>query len=249
MQTNSNKQQSAEGKDALDEKSAQIMKRAIEALGGSAYLNVSTMTGRGLFTPFRDKISGVPSTFIDYIAYPDRERTEFKGGGGRTIQTNAGDKGWIYDGAAKSLKEMTPAQVEDFRFAMRTSVETLLRGGWRKENARVAYVGRREAGLAKRNETVRLTYANGFSVEFEFSASDGLPAKVIYKKKNEDGDEVLEEDRLAQFVAIGGIITPFVIDHYSAGAQTSRVNYQSIEFNRPLPASLFERPANVKAVK
>lgn len=225
------------------------MKRAVEALGGSAYLNVSTMTGRGLFTPFRDKVSGVPSTFVDYIAYPDKERTEFKAAGGRTIQTNTGDKGWVYDGAAKTLKDMTSAQVEEFRSAMRTSFETLLRGAWRKEKAKVSYVGRREAGLAKRNETLRVTYADGFSVEFEFSASDGLPAKAIYKKKNEDGDEVLEEDRLAQFINVQGIATPFVLDHYSAAAQTSRINYQSIEFNHPLPDSLFERPANAKAVK
>lgn len=246
---NSTKQQSADGKDALDDKSAQVIKRAVEALGGNAYLNVSTMTGRGLYTPFRDKVSGVPSMFVDYIAYPDKERTEFKAASGRTVQTNTGNKGWVYDGAAKTLKDMTSAQVEEFRSAMRTSFETLLRGVWRKENAKVSYVGRREAGLAKRNETLRVTYADGFAVEFEFSASDGLPAKAIYKKKNEDGDEVLEEDRLAQFINVQGIATPFVIDHYSAAAQTSRINYQSIEFNRPLPDSLFERPANAKAVK
>ena len=248
-QSTSTRQQGTESKDALDEKSAQVMKRAVEALGGSAYLNVSTMTGRGLFTPFRDKVSGVPSSFIDYIAYPDKERTEFKGGGGRTVQTNTGDKGWIYDGAAKTLKDMTSAQVEEFRSATRTSFETLLRGTWRKENAKVSYVGRREAGVGRRNETLRLIYADGFNVEFEFDAREGLPAKAIYKKKNEDGDDVVEEDRLAQFVNVQGINTPFVIDHYSAAAQTSRINYQSIEFNRPLPHSLFQRPANPKAVK
>jgi hypothetical protein len=73
--------------------------------------------------------------------------------------------------------------------------------------------------------------------------------KILYKRKNADGEEVAEEDRLAQHVKIDGVVAPFVIDHYSAGAQTSRINYQSLEFNTPIAESLFARPASVKGVK
>jgi hypothetical protein len=44
-------------------------------------------------------------------------------------------------------------------------------------------------------------------------------------------------------------MAPFVIDHYIAGTQTSRINYQSVEFNSPIADTLFARPANAKAVK
>jgi hypothetical protein len=140
-------------------------------------------------------------------------------------------------------------QVEDFKRSMRASVDNLLRGFWRKENAVLSYVGRREAGLARRNEAVRLTYPDGFTVEFEFGAKDYLPMKILYKRANADGGETAEEDRMAQHVKVEGIIAPFVIDHYSEGAQTSRINYQSIEFNSPIADSLFARPANAKAIK
>ena len=73
--------------------------------------------------------------------------------------------------------------------------------------------------------------------------------KVLYKRKDADGKEIAEEDRLAQHLKIQGVTTPFVIDHYSAGAQTSRINYQSMELNTSIPDSLFARPANAKAVK
>ena len=234
---------------AAAEKAAQILQRAVEALGGSNYLNVRSVIGRGLFTPFKDGKPDLPSMFVDYIVYPDRERTEFRAPAGRIIQTNAGDGGWLYDGAAKSIKDMTPAQVEDYQLSLRTSVENLLRGWWRKGGARLSYIGRREAGLARRNEAVRLTYPDGFAVEFEFGARDGLPAKVIYKRKNSEGEEVSEEERLAKPISIGGITTPFVVDHYRAGVQTSRTNYESVEYNPRIPDSLFARPANVKAVK
>lgn len=233
----------------VDEKAEQIIKRGIEVMGGSSYLNVRSAIGQGLFTQFKDGQSGLPVKFLDYIVFPDRERTEFRGQGFRIVQTNTGDTGWLYDGTAKTLKDATPQGVEDFRLALRVGFDNLLRGTWRKEGAKLNYVGRREAGLAQRNETVRIVYPDGFSVEFEFSARTGLPAKVIYKRKNQKGEEATEEDRLAQHVPIDGVIAPFIIDHFRDGAQTSRVNYESLQFNRPIDDALFVKPANIKAIK
>jgi hypothetical protein len=118
----------------------------------------------------------------------------------------------------------------------------------------LSYVGRREAGLARRNETVKLTYPDGFWIEFEFAAREGLPSKIIYKRTRvkEDSDEteeITEEDRLAKPITVAGVTSPFVIDHFINGAQTSRINYESIEYNTVLPDSLFQKPANVKAIK
>lgn len=234
---------------ANDSKAEQILERATKALGGDKYLGVRSTTARGYYTLFKEGVSGLPMTFVDYIVYPDRERTEFKGAGVKVIQTNTGDTGWLYDGEAKTLQDMTREQVEDFRFAMRTNIDYLLRGFWRKEGAKLSYAGRREAGLARRNETVRLTYTDGVAVEFEFGAQDGLPSKVLYKKKNKEGAETAEEDRFAQFVVIEGVMMPFIVDHFRDGIQSSRISYQSVEINRPVPESLFARPVNAKAVK
>jgi outer membrane lipoprotein-sorting protein len=232
-----------------DERAEKVIKNAIEVMGGSAYLNIRSSVGRGVFTQYKDGQSGLPSSFVDYIIFPDRERTEFRASTGRIIQVNTGETGWLYDGAAKALKDMAKAQVEDFKLSLRSSFDNLLRGFWRKDNARLSYAGRREAGLARRNEAVRLTYPDGYTVEFEFGAKDSLPMKILYKRKNNDGEEVAEEDRLAQHLKIEGVTVPFVIDHYSAGAQTSRINYQSMEFNTSIPDSLFARPASAKDIK
>ncbi|MEJ7615859.1 MAG: hypothetical protein WKF30_02535 [Pyrinomonadaceae bacterium] len=230
-------------------KAESIIKRAVAALGGDQYLNVRTVTARGFYTPFQDGASSVPSTFVDYLVYPNRERTEFKSGGVRTIQVHTGETGWIYDGAARTLKDMKPPQVKSFQLALRTSSEFLLRGWWRQGSAQLSYVGRREAGLAKRNETVKLTHPDGLTVEYEFGARDGLPAKVIYKSKDDSEEEVTEEDRFAQFIAVGGVLTPVIIDHYQKGVQMSRLNYENIQLNALVPDALFQKPVDVKAVK
>lgn len=235
-------------------KAEAVVNRAIEVLGGNTFLNVKTVVGRGFFTTFNDGISQIPARFLDYISYPDRERTEFTGNGIRVIQTNNGDTGWLYDGATKSLSDMKGPQIEDFKRSMRTSVENLLHGWWKKEKATLSYLGRREAGLAKRNETVRLTYPDGFWIEYEFAAKEGLPAKIVYKtnkKKpdSEETEEVTEEDRLAKPITIAGVTAPWVIDHFINGNQTSRINYESIEYNLPLADALFAKPTNLKSLK
>jgi hypothetical protein len=237
-----------------DEKADQIVRRALQVVGGDRYLQIKTVVGRGLFTDFKDGVSQIPIKFVDYISYPDKERTEFTGGGARTIQTNYRDGGWIFDGAAKTLKDQTAPQLEDFKVSMRTSVESLLHGWWRADGAKLSYIGRREAGIGRRNETVRLTYPDGFWIEYEFSADDGLPAKLLYqrKQKNRDTEEIetiTEEDRLHKPITIEGVTVPFIIDHYRNGVQTSRIAYDSVEYNQLLADSLFAKPLSIKGIK
>jgi hypothetical protein len=237
-----------------EQKIEQIITKAIEVLGGTNYLNVRTVVGKGFYSPFQEGLAQVPSRFVDYVAFPDRERTEFTGGGARIVQSNFGEAGWVFDGATKTISDMKAPQIDDFKRSMRTNVENLLRGWWRKEGGKLSYAGRREAGLAKRNETVRLTYPDGFWVEFEFGAQDGLPAKIIYKANRRnpdtgDNEEVTEQDVLAKMITVDGVTAPWVIDHFVNGVQTSRVNYESIEYNKPLPDSLFAKPDNIKSIK
>jgi hypothetical protein len=239
---------------SIDDKSQQVIDHAIEVLGGQKYLNVQTVIGKGFYTTFKDGMSQIPARFLDYIAYPDRERTEFTGAGIRTIQTNTGNTGWMFDGAVKKISDQTPAQVEDFKRTMKTGLENLLRGWWKKDGGKITYVGRREAGLAKRNEAIRVTYPDGFWIEYEFGAKDYLPSKIIYKRNRKDPDtgdqvEVTEEDQLLKFITIDGVTAAWVVDHFVNGKQTSRINYESMQYNQRFADNLFAKPDNVKSIK
>lgn len=241
-------------------KAETILQEAIRAMGGASYTNVRSIVGRGRFTPYEGGVSGAPFRFEDYVLYPDKNRTEFYGRGNRVIQVNNAQQGWVFDAAARKIDDAKPEQLTDYNFSLRTSIDGLLRGTWRangRNQAALSYLGRREASLGQRNEAVRLTYADGFAVDFEFGARDRLPAKVSYKRlrkvENKEGIEelveVAEEDRFAQFIETSGVRLPFIVDHFRGGIQTSRVNYETVGFNENLPDEFFQRPANVKGIK
>src|SRR5437867_10221422 len=87
-----------QSKPVIDDKAEKIIQRGLEAVGGNRYLGVRTVIARGLFSQYKDGVPDVPSKFLDYVVYPDKERTEFTSQGVRLIQTNFGGKGWIFDG-------------------------------------------------------------------------------------------------------------------------------------------------------
>ncbi|MBV9241032.1 MAG: hypothetical protein JO314_03400 [Acidobacteria bacterium] len=231
-----------------DNKAADIVAKAVQDLGGDRYLNVKSQLGRGHYSVL--KKGGVISfqAFSDAIVFPEKERTEFKGGGSHTVQVNTGDTGWIFDGDQEIIKNQNANQVAGFKQGIRTSLDNLLRGYW-KGQADLSYVGRRQASLGKRNDVVRLTYKDGFAVEFEFAADDGTPQKALYTRHDVNGGDIKEEDHYAQFVDVDGVKLPFIIDRFTDGVQSSRINYDSIEINKSIPESVFAKPASVKDAK
>jgi|GEM_PF-205688 len=229
------------------QKAAAIVAKAVQVLGGDRYLSVRSMIGRGKYSVIKDNSVTAFQSFIDVIAYPDRERTEFRDKSGRTVQVNTGSTGWVFDGAQELIKIQNQGQVDAFKESVRVSLDNLLRGGW-KNDAKLLYVGRRPASLGKRNDVVRLVYNDGLSIEFEF-ADDGLPQRSLYTHTNADSEQIKEEDRYAQFIDLDGIKAAFVIDHFTNGAQSSRINYESVEYNKNIPDSIFAKPSNAKEAK
>jgi hypothetical protein len=230
-----------------DPRAEAIIQKAVQFLGGEKYLNVKTQIGRGKYSTIRDGAVVAFQTFTDIIVYPNKERTEFKGGGSKIIQTNVGDTGWVFDGGQELVKDQNEKQIESYKRGIRSSLDYLLRGQWKGE-AELSYIGKRQGTLGKRNDVIKLVYKDGFEIEFEF-ADDGTPVKGGYKRTSPEGEEVKEEDRYAQFIDVGGIKAPFIIDRFTGSTQSSRINYETIEFNKSVSDSIFAKPSSGKDAK
>lgn len=233
----------------VDPKADAIIQKAVVNLGGERYLQVKTQVSNGYFTQFREGVADSPSSFLDVISHPSKERTEFKQGGNKTVQTNSGETGWIFDGSMQKLRDQTAKELDGYKRSLRTSLDGLLRGGWRASGAVLSYVGKREASIGKRNDVIKLAYPDGFAVEFEFDAATAMPMKAVFNSKDSDGVDAKEEERYAQFVEIQGLYTPFIVDRFIAGKPQSRINYTKVEFNKTIADDVFTKPADAKALK
>lgn len=225
-------------------KADNIVKKAVNKLGGEAYKNVQNLVGQGRFSLLKGGQIVSFSSFVDVIVFPNKERTDFIERGSKTVQVNVGENGWFFDESIDKFADQNEIQKGNFKRSIRSHYNYLLRGDWKGE-ATLSYQGRRQASLGKRNDVVKLMFNDGFEVEFEFSA-DGLPMKSIYTRRNADKLPIKEETRYAQFILENGIYAPYVVDHYTNDRHSFRVNYKSIEYNRRVSNEIFVKPENPK---
>ncbi len=242
-QNNFDKSDSAKGL----KKALQIKEKAIGKLGGNKYLQIKNSVGKGRFSLLRKGVISSFQSFVDVIVYPNKERTDFKEQGSKTVQVNFGDKGWVFKEHLESFRDQVDREIKNFKRSLRTHYNFLLREKWENE-ATLSYVGRRRASLGKRNDVVKLTFKNGLEVEYEFS-DEGLPMKTIYKRFDSDKKEIVEEERYARFIDVQGVLIPYIIDHYTNDEHAFRVSYESFEYNKRIPDSIFLKPDNPKKLK
>ncbi len=232
------------------EQGAKLIRAAAEARGGERYLAFKTLAASGQYTPFDGGISTVPMPFLDTIAFPDKERTEFGRGKrkDRRIQVNVGTTGWVYDGEAETLKDQNEKQIREFNEGLENDIDRILRGGWKSPGVRVRFSGREETRPGERADVLEVQLTPERKVFLSLDGLTHLPLSVLYEKASEQG-LTRNESRFFQYIDYDGVKFPNIVDFFRDGVQISRINYQDIKLNGPVADEIFAKPANVKAVK
>jgi hypothetical protein len=229
-------------------RAAALIRDAVKARGGEAYMKVRSSITQGQYTAFEKGVSGDPQLFVDYIIYPDRERTEFGKGKQKFIQTNSANTGWVYDAAQKQIREQNEEQIKRFQQGIRHDLDNLLRHAWQEPGAKLVYLGRREAWKNTFSEAVRIDFKDGESVTLHFDARTKLPMMSEYKSvigTATSNDQV----RYFRWADLNGIQFPTLQDFYRNDQQSARVSFDSAKFNDKIPEELFAKPGDIKKVK
>ena len=243
--------QIADPKDPTNEQRGRdLIKQCIAARGGESYLKFKTLYATGQYTPFDQGISTMPMPFADWIVYPDKERVEFGKGKkkDRRIQVNVGKTGWVYDGDAETLKDQTEKQITSFLEGIEFELDHLLRVTVQKPETQVRFYGRQEIRPGERADVVEIKLKNGQEVQLMLDRNTHLPMSLRYEKTNDKG-LTKREVRYFQFVSYEGVKFPNIVDTYGDGIQESRINYQTVKTDAPVPEDLFTKPVSAKAVK
>ena len=229
-------------------KAAVLVREAVAARGGDAYLKIRTLESRGQYTAFEKGVSGDPMSFVDYVAYPGRERTEFGKGDSKFVQTNSEDANWVYEAKQKMIRDQKEDQIKQFQQGARYEIDSLLRTASQQSGVKLVYLGRREAWRNTFSEAVRIDFADGGVATLHFDTRSKLPLMIEYKTVGEEGT-LNNEVRYYRWVDFSGIQFPTIQDFYRDGKQSARVSFDTVSFNLSLPDKLFAKPSNVKEVK
>ncbi|MGH9754813.1 MAG: hypothetical protein ACREA2_18705 [Blastocatellia bacterium] len=232
------------------ERGAELIKQAVQARGGERFLSFANIMSTGLYTPFQKGVSTFPIQFIDWIVYPDKERTEFGKGKkkDRRIQVNVGKIGWVYDGDAQTLKDQSDKQIEDHLEGLEFDIDRLLRAAAKGDGVEAGYAGREETRPGERADAVAIRLKPDRTGYLLLDSQTHLPISLSYEK-TEDGGLVKHEIRYAQYVDYDGVKFPNIVDYFRDNVQMNRVNIQSIKLNTPINDELFAKPASAKAIK
>ena len=232
------------------QRGAELIKQAVQARGGERFLNFNNIMSTGMFTPFQKGLSQIPIQFVDWVVYPDKERTEFGKGKkkNRKIQVNVGKTGWIYDGDAETLKDQTDKQVEEHLEGLEFELDRILRAAAKGDGIEVGFAGREETRPGERADALAIRFKSDRTAYLLLDSQTHLPISLSYEK-TEDGALVKQETRYNQYVDYDGVKFPNIVDFFRDTVQTGRVNYQLVKLNTQVTDELFAKPANAKAVK
>jgi hypothetical protein len=230
------------------QRASRLIGDAVKARGGETYLQIKSLVSRGDFTAYDKGVSGDPTTFVDYIVYPSRERTDFGKGDQKFVQSNSEMSNWVYDGAQKMIRDQKDEQIQQFRQSSRYDLDNLLRGAATRTDLKVSFAGHREIWRNTFADSVKIEFSDGGFAIVNFDTRSKLPISVEYKTGNEQGI-LSNEARYFRWVEFGGVMFPTLQDFYRDGKQTARVSFDEITFNTQLPDRLFAKPTNIKEVK
>jgi hypothetical protein len=220
-------------------KAKQILQQAIEALGGSTYLNVhdSTCTGRLGQFDHAGELTGF-GHFIDYEVPPDKERQENLPKR-NIIEVYNGDKGWDLDRGGVS--EAPQVDLADFVEGNKKDIDNILRLRIHEPGMIFRYGGPDIVDL-KQVDWVELVDSDNRTIRIAIATATHLPVRKVVDTRDDRTRTKSEEiEYYSNYHPLEGIQTPFQITRERNGIKIFQVFFDKCEYNTNLSDSLFTR--------
>lgn len=220
-------------------KAKQILQEAIEALGGSTYLNVHDVTCTGRLGQFdhAGELTGF-GTFIDYAVPPDKERQENLPKR-NIVEVYNGNKGWDLDRGGVS--EAPQVDLVDFVEGNKKDLDNILRHRIHEPDMVFRYGGPDIVDL-KQVDWVELVDADNRTIRIAFATATHLPIRKVVDTRDARTRMKSEEiEYYSNYHPLGGIQTPFQLTRERNGIKIFQVFFDKCEYNTNLADSLFTR--------
>ncbi|MGH9430606.1 MAG: hypothetical protein ACRD3T_03605 [Terriglobia bacterium] len=223
----------------IDPKAQALLDRAIQALGGPAFMNFKTMSSEGRAFSIAD---GVTAGFVYYksaMEYPDKRRLAYGFGKSKPIVLiNNGDKGWEID--RYGLVEQKGKQIKNWRLANRYSLENFLRLRLREPGVLALTAG--QDFIDNLPASILDVYdSRHVEIKLYINSLTGLPLRITYRIQDRlTLDWNVYSDSYSDYRLIGGVETPMHITRYLNDDRVAETFRTSVKYNETLPSGYFQ---------
>jgi len=226
-----------------EEKIKKLFQDAIQAMGGTPYLQVTDMVSDGNYFMFdRDGNSSGLIRYGDFTKLPDKSRFEL---GNRkkeldvTVFNLERKEGWILEGQ-KDTRIATPEEMKDFKNSVKHAIETIFRNRFKDPENKLFYLGPAENSVQL--EMVKLIDPENDEVTIYFDRMSKLPAKLEYQVIDQRGIHYREVVEFSQWHMVQGVNTPMRMDTSRNGRQISQQFVLKMAYSTGLKDSFFVKP-------
>ncbi len=254
----------AKSEDQSTVKARALLDKAIEALGGSAYLNYSTRSEEGRsYSLYHSQSRGPGTIYRRFYRYADKDRVEFaleKGIGvydlipfpipvpeGKSNKKtdvaliHNGDKG--YEVSFKGTEQEDAKDTTDYLRRRARSMEWVLRK-WIHEPGVALFYDGTALGNANLADKVTITNSRNESVTLFLDTTTHLPTKKSFAWRDAtDKYQNVEEEAYDNYKPVQGIMAPYTLSRYYNGDLVSERFLSKVKYNDELADSLFEAKA------
>ncbi len=221
----------------VDPKAQELIDRAIQALGGPAFLRFKRLTTRGRIYAISEGITEGLAPFESFVEYPDKRRFSY-GKKKPVTLVNNGDRAWELDKYGQTLQ--LPEQIQRWKLFSRYSLENLLRLRLREPGVLVQAGGSDFVdNVATR--IIDVIDAQGVQVRIYLNQRSSLPVRVAYRVQDpptRDWEEFAEV--YGDYKAIQEIQTPMHITRFLNGERVSETFRNSAQYDENYPPDYFQ---------
>jgi hypothetical protein len=251
--------------DQSTQKARALLDKAIEALGGSAYLTYTTRSEEGRsYSLYHSQSRGPGTIYRRFYRYADKDRVEFalergigvydlipfpipvpEGKSNKKTDValiHNGDKG--YEVSFKGTEQEDAKDTTDYLRRRARSLEWVLRKWIHEPDVALFYDGT-ALGNANLADKVTITNSRNESVTLFLDTSTHLPVKKSFAWRDAtDKYQNVEEEAYDNYKPVQGIMTPYTLSRYYNSDLVSERFLNKVKYNDELSDSLFE--ANAK---
>jgi len=220
----------------IEPQAQQLIDRAIQALGGQAFLNSKTLTTKGRTYSIRDETTAGLAPFQSYALFPDKRRFSY----GKTMPVvliNNGEKGWELD--RYGLIDQPIEQLQRWIASNRYSLENLFRLRIHEPGVLIQK-GAADFVDNAPTQSIEITEFGGSIVKLDLNRQTSLPTRVTYHVKNPKTNDTDDcSDVYADYKPIDGIMTPMHLTRYLNGDRAGETYRNFAHYDDEYPSNYF----------